>query len=135
MREVLYNILREFGVPIKLVTLNKMCLNGMYSIVSIGKHLFHNFPIQNGLKQGDASSPLLFNFALEYGIMKVQENLVELKVNGSHQLLVYADVNLQGNDIDKIKKNTENLTDTSREVGLEANAEKINYMYSAISSL
>jgi hypothetical protein len=44
----------------------KMCLNETYSKVRIGKHLSDNFPIQNGLKQGDALSPLLFNFALEY---------------------------------------------------------------------
>jgi hypothetical protein len=70
----LYNILIEFGVPMKLVTLIKMCLNETYSIVRIGKHLSDSFPIQNGLKQGDALSPQLFNFALEYVIRKVQEN-------------------------------------------------------------
>jgi hypothetical protein len=58
------NILIEFGVPIKLVRLNKMCLNGTYSKVNIGKHLSDNFPTQNGLKQGDALSPLFFNFDL-----------------------------------------------------------------------
>jgi hypothetical protein len=47
------NILIEFGVPMKLVRLIKMCLNKMYSKVRIGKHLSDNFPIQNGLKQGD----------------------------------------------------------------------------------
>jgi hypothetical protein len=47
------------------------CLNEMYSRVPIGKNLPLNFPIQNGLKQGDALSPLLFNFGLEYAIRKV----------------------------------------------------------------
>jgi hypothetical protein len=62
--------------------------------------LSDSLPIQNGLKQGDALSPLLLNFALEYVIWKVKENQMELKLNGTHQLLVYTDdVNLLGDDI------------------------------------
>jgi hypothetical protein len=61
--EVLYNILLEFGISKKLVRLIKMCLNDTYSKVRIGKFLSDKFPIQNGLKRGDALSPLLFNLA------------------------------------------------------------------------
>jgi len=73
-REVLYNILIEVGFPTKLVKLIKMCLSETYSRVRVGKHLSDVFRIRNGLKQGDALTPLLFNFALEYAIIRVQVN-------------------------------------------------------------
>jgi hypothetical protein len=114
--KVLYNILLEFGTPKKLVRLIKVCLNETYSKVRIGKLLSDKFPIQNGLKQGDALSPLLFSFALEYAIRKVQEKQVCLELNGAHQLLVCAD------DVNST------LLEASRDIGLEINAEKTKYM-------
>jgi hypothetical protein len=85
------------------------------------------------LKQGDALSPLLFNFALEYTIRKVQKNQMGLKLNGTHQLLAYADdVNLLEDNIDTINKNTQTLIDASKEVGLEVNIEKTNYMLNSV---
>jgi hypothetical protein len=53
-REAVYNILLEFGISNKVVRLIKMCLNETYSKVCIAKLLSDKFPIQNGLKQGDA---------------------------------------------------------------------------------
>jgi hypothetical protein len=103
-REVLYNILIEFGVSMKLVRLIKVFLNEPYSKVRIGKHLSD--------------------------IRKVQENKVGLKLNGTHQLLAYADDVIWdiGYSIVTAKKNRKTVIDASKEVGLETNVEKTKCM-------
>jgi len=86
------------------------------------------FPIRNGLKQGDALSPLLFNFALEYAIRRVQLNQDSLKLNGTHQLLAYADdVNILGGSVDTVKKNAA-LVAATKVIRQEVNAHKTKYM-------
>ena len=101
----MYNILIEFGVPKKLVRLIKLCLTETYNRVRVGKNLSDMFHIRNGFKQGDTLSPLLFNFALEYAIRRVQVNQDGLKLNGTHQLLAYADdVNILGGSVDTLRK-------------------------------
>ena len=72
---------------------------------------------------------MLFNFALEYDIRRVQVNQDGFKLNGTHQLLVYADdVNILGESIHTVKENAEALIVASKETGLEVNADKTKYM-------
>jgi hypothetical protein len=72
---------------------------------------------------------LLFSFALECAIRRVQVNQGGLKLNGTHQLLVYADdVNTSGVSLHIIMKNTEALVVASKKIGLEVNAFKSKHM-------
>ena len=96
-RESLYDILIKFGIPKKLKKLIKTCLDRTQSKVRVGNYLSSSFLIKDGSKLGDALSPLLFNFTLEYAIRKVQETNLGLDMNGTHEVLAYADdVNLIG---------------------------------------
>src|SRR5215469_7296138 len=106
-----------------------MCLTETYNRIRVGKNLSDMFPIKNGLKHGDALSPLLFNFALEYAVRRVQVTQDALKLNGTHQVLSYADdVNILGGSVDTVKKNAEALVAATKEIGLEVNAHKTKYM-------
>ena len=120
-REFLCNILIESGILMKL--------SETYSIVCVGKNFSDMFPIRNGLIQGDALSPLLFNFTLEYAIRRVRVNKDGLKLNGTHQLLVCADdVNILGGSVHTVQENAEALLVASKQTGLEVNVDKTKYM-------
>ena len=107
----------------------KMCLTETYSRIRVGKNLSDMLPIRKGFKQGDALTPLLFNFTLEYAIRRVQVNQNGFKLNGTHQLLVYAnDVNILGGSVHTIKEKAAALVVAGKEIGLEVNTDKTKYM-------
>ena len=95
----------------------------------IGNNLSSSFSIEDGWNHWDALTPLLFNFSLEYAIRKVQETNLELDMNGTHQVLAYADdVNLIGDYIRTIKINAVVLLNAFKDIGLAVNTEKTKYM-------
>jgi hypothetical protein len=87
--------------------------------------LSDRFPIRNISKYRDDPSPLLFNFSLECAVRRVQVNQDGLKLNGTHQLLAYADdVNILGGSVHTVKENAAAIVVATKEIGLEANADK-----------
>ena len=109
----------------KLVRLIKLCLTETCNRGRVGKNLSDMFLVRNGLKQGDALTSLLLNFALEYPIKKVQVNQDGLVLNGTHQLLTYVDdINILRGSLHTIQENTVAFVVASKENGLEVNADK-----------
>jgi len=107
-----------------------MCLNKTYKKVGIGKNSTDIFPVENGLKGGDNISLLLYNFASDYAMLKVQVSQDGLELKGIHQLLVYAADynNILGVSIQTVKENAEALVVAIKETGLELNADKTKYV-------
>jgi hypothetical protein len=106
-----------------------MCLNETYSKFGTDKNLSDAFPIQNDPKEGGALSPLIFNFSLVYAIRNSLENQEGFELNETHQHIFCADdVNILSVNVNTITKDSEVLLEASREVGVEANTDKTQYM-------
>jgi len=98
--------------------------------VGIDNILPNTCPIKNSLKCGDAFSSLLFNFAVQRVIRRVQEGQDDWKWMLTHQLLVYAgDVDILGESKPTVNQNTRNLLVTNREIILEVNVKETKFIF------
>jgi len=105
-----------------------MRLNETYSSVLVGKHLSDTFPFRKVLKQRSALSSLFLKVAVEKAIRRVQVNQDGVKLNGTHQLLVYADDIILGGSVHTANRNVEALVVATKETGLEVIADKTKYI-------
>ena len=80
------------------------------------------------MKQGDALLTLLFNFALGYAIRKVQKTNLGLDMNGTNQVLTYADLNLIGDDIRTIQRKVDVLSNVCKHIGIAVNVENTKFI-------
>ena len=117
---------REYNEAVHQLFLD---LNETYNIDRLGNYLSDMFPIKNGLKKKRyVLLSLLFNFALDYAVRRIQVNKDGFKLNGTYQSLVYADdFNMLGGSVYTTKKNTEALLVASKESGLEVTTYKAKY--------
>ncbi len=128
-RSKMYQILVFLGIPKKLVKLIQVCLNGSTGRVRVGGNISEPFLIRDGLKQGNEMSTTLFNLTLEYVVRKLQVGNPGVTLNGTTQILGYADdLVLLGDSREAVKTNAEILMEAAGCTGLEVSEEKTKYM-------
>lgn len=129
LRVELWNAMIELGIPNKLVTLTKISMEGSVSAVRIGRKLSTFFIINNGLKQGDAISPLLFNIALEKVVRDARTETLLFRTRGPQLILAFADdIDIIGDTTVKVKEEFLKIESAAVKIGLKVNESKTKYM-------
>ena len=125
----LYEILREFKVPEKLIRLVEMTQRGNKCNVAIDGVITNSFNVGRGLRQGDPLSPLLFNVVLEWIMRKGNINTKGLLCRKKHQVLAYADdIAIMTRTRQELERVFLSLVEVAGETGLKVNEEKTKYM-------
>lgn len=128
-REKLYEILREFNIPTKLVRIIKVTMQNARGYVRIDGKLTTFFQIKKGLKQGDGLAPMLFNLVLEYIVRKTRIDVSSTIMHKSMQLAGYADdIDILGRTTLSIKETFLRLKEAAKEIGLKINTNKMKVM-------
>jgi len=126
-RERLWETLRTFDIPMKIIRMVKLCNSKTYSRVKFGNEMSTAFEIKNGLRQEDAMSPILFNTELESVIREISNG--EERSFDKGLILAYAnDIIITGNTRTEVQMNVKKLMKASKNMGLVVNVEKTKYM-------
>jgi sorting nexin-29 len=128
-RQALWEIMEEFGFPQKLISLTKLTLRQVKSMVRINQKLSEPFETLEGLRQGDPLATLQFNIALEKATRGINADNSKSIYTRSTQILAYADdLDLVGRNIAAVKDAFESLEKGAEAVGLRINTDKTKYM-------
>jgi hypothetical protein len=127
-RKYLFEVLKEFGIPKKLVNLIKMTLIDSNCRVKIQGQLSSIFKVKVGLRQGDALSTILFNILLEKAIRNIEINPNVTIFNRTRQYLAYADVVILGRSMRAIEEVLAQSKHTALKAGLTINESKTKCM-------
>ncbi|VVC31914.1 Reverse transcriptase domain [Cinara cedri] len=120
----------EFGIPSKLISMTKVCMNGTKYQVRVDNVLSEEFQVVTGLKQGDALSPLLFNIALEKVVRSIQRDNygIDIDTNKIGILGFTDDLNIVGDDGKSVAQSTTTLINEAKTIGLNVNDNKTKVM-------
>ena len=126
-RPSMWNTLRSYGLPIKIINVIKLLYEGSTSCVRVGGRNTESFEITSGVKQGDVLSPVLFIVVVDWIMRRVveEDDGIDWVGNGRLPDLAYADdVALLSKDTRDMNRMTEKLEREARKVGLEINQRK-----------
>lgn len=117
-------------IPAKLVRLVKVCVQNSKFKVKFNSVMSEVFPIETGLRQGDALSPILFNIAMQSVIRKVQKDSIGLKIENQNMVIAaYADdIIIMGETEDQVRNSASKLIEEGKSIGLNINEDKTKYL-------
>lgn len=129
-RAKIWDKMKKFGVPRKLINLIKMTIEGSRCKVKIDGTMSESFEVKTGVRQGDGLSPILFNIAIEDALQKVRRTNKGLKIGTNLNILAFADdVAILCEKKDDLKNLTKLFIQETSRMGLKINDEKTKYMH------